>query len=292
MLEFARSLAQEGAELVRSAHERSAPWTLSSKGRRDLVTDVDRRVEDHLAARIRRTCPEDGILGEESVRQAGRSGRVWILDPLDGTTNFVHGHPMVCVSVALADGYAGPPAPDAAFDACSSGFFSPAALPRPLLGAVAAPLLRELYWAEAGAGAFLDGRPLRVSAAADLDEAMVATGFAYRRNELGNNNLDNFCRLALRVRGIRRGGSAALDLCYVAAGRFDAFWELYLKPWDVAAGMLLVAEAGGSVTDFSGGPRAIEGVEIVASNGHLHDALRTLLDRADPRWSEGERARG
>jgi myo-inositol-1(or 4)-monophosphatase len=264
---------------------------VDSKGRRDLVTAVDREVEAFIAQRIASEFPDDGILGEESVRRPGRSGRVWIVDPLDGTVNFVHRHPMFCVSLALAEGYDGPPRGDLAFDARASGFFDPGRLPRVALGVVAAPLLRETFWGERGGGAWLNGRRLRVAGTTELEEALVATGFAYRRNEVVNDNLANFCRLALRARGVRRGGSAALDLCYVAAGRFAAFWELYLKPWDVAAGALLVEEAGGRVTDFAAGGRAVEGVEVLASNGVLHESLRGLLEGADPAWAREERRR-
>jgi myo-inositol-1(or 4)-monophosphatase len=291
MLDFARTLAQEGAQILREAHGRLNERTIEVKGRRDLVTDVDRRIEELLARRIGAACPDDAILGEEGVRRAGRSGRVWVIDPLDGTTNFVHGHPMVCVSLALAEAYAGPPDASAQLDAGASGFFAPGELPRVRLGVVAAPVLGEVFWGELGAGAFVNGRRLRVSATTDLADSLVATGFAYRMNELRNSNLDNFSRLALCARGVRRGGSAALDLCYVACGRFDAFWEPYLKPWDVAAAMLFVREAGGRVTDFAGGDRALEGVEVLASNGALHDAVRELLDPADPYWARSERER-
>jgi myo-inositol-1(or 4)-monophosphatase len=289
VLAFTRALAEEAAGRLAEAYGTIDESAVESKGRRDLVTEVDRRTETFLAARIAARFPDDAILGEESIRRPGRSGRVWILDPLDGTTNFVHGHPMFCVSLALAEGYTGPPRADSVFDARASGFFDPGSLPRPVLGVVAAPLLRETFWAERGGGAWLNERRVRVTRARDLGEALVATGFAYRRNELANDNLANFGRLALRVRGVRRGGSAALDLCYVAAGRFGAFWELYLKPWDVAAGMLLVEEAGGRVTDFAGGARAIEGVEVLATNGALHEPVRALLEGADPRWASGER---
>jgi myo-inositol-1(or 4)-monophosphatase len=291
VLAFTRALAEEAAGRLAEAYGTIDESAVESKGRRDLVTEVDRRTEAFLAARIAARFPDDAILGEESIWRPGRSGRVWILDPLDGTTNFVHGHPMFCVSLALAEGYTGPPRADSAFDTRASGFFDPGSLPRPVLGVVAAPLLRETFWAERGGGAWLNGRRVRVTRARDLGDALVATGFAYRRNELANDNLGNFGRLALRTRGVRRGGSAALDLCYVAAGRFGAFWELYLKPWDVAAGMLLVEEAGGRVTDFAGGARAIEGVEVLASNGALHEPVRVLLEGADPQWASGERVK-
>lgn len=289
MLAFTRVLVEEAAARLAAGVGTIDEGAVDQKGRRDLVTAVDRDVEAMIAQRIAERFPEDAILGEEAERRPGRSGRVWIVDPLDGTVNFVHRHPMFCVSIALAEGYAGPPRDREAFDARASGFFDPARLPRVLLGAVAAPLLRETFWGERGGGAWLNGRRLRVAETTDIEEALVATGFAYRRNEVTNNNLGNFTRLALRTRGVRRGGSAALDLCYVAAGRFGAFWELYLKPWDVAVGTLLVEEAGGRVTDFANGPRALEGVEVLASNGPLHEPVREMLEGADPSWARGER---
>lgn len=306
MLDFARSLAADASEMLRGARRRLDTRRIELKGRRDLVTDTDRKIESFLAEKISARFPDDAILAEESIRKTGRSGRVWLLDPLDGTTNFVHGHPMVSVSIALAEGYAGPPdSRTTQFDDRACGFFAPENLPQLVLGVVAAPVLGETYWAERGRGAWLDdgrcangcagavhpagARRLSVSSVDELERALVATGFAYRRNELRNSNLGNFNTLALRVQGIRRGGSAALDLCYVAAGRFDAFWELYLKPWDVAAGMLIVEEAGGRVTDLQGGPRAIEAVEIVASNGRTHEQVRSLLEDPDPSWVAGER---
>ena len=289
MLAFTRDLVEEAAARLAAGVGTVGEGGVDQKGRRDLVTAVDRDVEALIAQRITARFPDDAILGEEAVRRPGRSGRVWIVDPLDGTVNFVHQHPMFCVSIALAEGYTGPPRAGMEFDARASGFFDPARLPRVRLGAVGAPLLRETYWGERGGGAWLNGRRLRVATTPDVEDALVATGFAYRRNEVANNNLGNFNRLALRARGVRRGGSAALDLFYVAAGRFAAFWELYLKPWDVAAGTLLVEEAGGRITDFANGPRAIEGVEVLASNGLLHEPVRGMLEGADPAWARGER---
>lgn len=299
-MEFIKDLALGAGEIVRGGYGNLADSQIDLKGRRDLVTAIDRESENWLAARISERYPDDAILAEESIRKPGSSSRVWILDPLDGTTNFVHRHPMFCVSIALADQFAslsraevaalpGPGETD--FDHHASGLFKPAETPRLLAAAVFAPMLGELYWASRGGGAFLNNAPLNVSTCRQLGQALVATGFPYRRNELTNNNLGNFMQVALQVQGIRRGGSASLDLCYLAAGRFDGFWELYLKPWDTCPGILLVEEAGGQVTDFSGGDRAYEGVEIIASNGHLHEALAALVVPGDPEWVMAERTK-
>ncbi len=292
MLDFLTSLAAEAGERLLRAQGALAEGEIDFKGRRDMVTAVDREIERFLADRIAREHPRDAILAEESIRRDGDSGRVWIVDPLDGTTNFVHQHPMFCVSMALAEGYTGLPTADAWTDSPhASGFFAAGALPRLIAGVVHAPVLRETYCAQVGGGAFLNGRAVRVSPQKKLDRSLVATGFAYRRNELSNSNLENFRRLALEAQGIRRGGAAALDLAYVAAGRFEVFWELYLKPWDVAAGIVLVEEAGGRVTDFEGHATGLEGTEILATNGHLHDQVAGLLEGADPAWAAEERAR-
>jgi myo-inositol-1(or 4)-monophosphatase len=159
------------------------------------------------------------------------------------------------------------------------------------VGVIYAPALGEMFVAERGEGASLNGRRLQVSPQTDLGRSLVATGFAYRRNELRVTNLENFSRLALEVRGIRRCGAAALDLAYVAAGRYEAFWELYLKPWDVAAGMLLVSEAGGRVTAIVEGHDPLEGVEVLASNGIVHEEVRRRLMPPDPAWVTIERER-
>lgn len=292
MRTFAIRLAREAGEMLKRAYGTLGEQQVDFKGRRDMVTAADRAVEEFLATRIAAECPEDGILAEEAIRRDGNSGRVWILDPLDGTTNFVHGHPMFCVSIAVAEGYGGIPDPQRTELAPrDSGFFDPHHPITPHLGVVHAPILRELYWAERGAGAWLNDRAIHVSAERNLARSLVATGFAYRRNELENNNLTNFAKVALQVQGVRRGGAASLDLAYVAAGRFDAFWELYLKPWDVAAAMVLVREAGGWVTDIAGADRALEGVEVLASNGALHGELAGMLARADEDWAAAERPR-
>lgn len=292
MPDFIGSMAREAGELLLAGLGRLTASEIDFKGRRDMVTVVDRQIEEFIGGRIQAAFPDDAILAEESIRQAGTSGRVWIVDPLDGTTNFVHGHPMVSISIALADGYAGPPvANEADWGPAASGFFRPGNRPRLLAGVVHAPIMGETFRAQRGEGAYLNGRRLRVSREGDLVRSLVATGFGYRLQELANSNLGNFGRVALVAQGVRRGGSAALDLAYVAAGRFEAFWELYLKPWDVAAGMLLVEEAGGRVTDCAGGPDAHEASGILATNGWLHEALAAILEGPDPAWAAGERAR-
>ena len=297
MIDFVRRIAADAARLLldRLGHLRAGE--IDFKGRRDLVTDADRAAEALLAEAIGREFPDDAILGEERVRKSGRSGRLWIVDPLDGTTNFVHSHPMFCVSVALAEGYREIERAHPRYEPNASGFFAPGELPRLRIAVIHAPQLREEFWAERGEGAWMRDtgagapRTMRVSETKDLADALLATGFAYRMNEVANDNCANFTRVTRRARGIRRGGSAALDLAYVAAGRFDGFWELYLKPWDAAAGILLVEEAGGRVSDFRGRPRALEGTEVLASNGALHDALSSLLEEADPAWALEERHR-
>ncbi len=291
MLEFAKDIATGAGELLSGICGHLETTQIGFKGRRDLVTEADQRAERYLAERIEAAYPDDAILGEEAVRRPGSSGNLWIIDPLDGTTNFVHGHPFFCVSIARASGYVGPVDEADPVDPRASGFFGSGTHLRLDLGVVFAPLLGEMYTAQRGGGAQLGSRPIRVSEQDQLGQSLVATGFAYRRNELENNNLENFRKVALQTRGIRRGGSAALDLCFVAAGRFDAFWELYLKPWDVAAGMLLVQEAGGEVTSIDPEGVPAEGVEILASNGRVHDQVRGLLSGPDAGWVTSERAR-
>jgi myo-inositol-1(or 4)-monophosphatase len=220
----------------------------------NLVTDADRLSERAIVELLRKRFPEHQILAEESgLKRDGRSAYRWIIDPLDGTTNFAHGYPAYCVSIGLE------------YDGAL------------LLGVVLDPTRDELFVAEAGGGASLNGRRLRASSTQKLDEALLVTGFAYDIRETSQNNLDHFARFALRAQGLRRTGTAALDLCYVAAGRFDGFWELKLNPWDTAAGVLMVREAGGHVTDFSGLPFSIYGQQMAASNGHIHDAMLAVL---------------
>ncbi len=259
-LDAAVGIAREAGDLLMRHRSHMDELVVDRKGRIDLVTTADRESETLVRERLADAFPDHDVHGEEFGDSSRGADYRWIVDPLDGTTNFVHGHPMFVVAIGLL--HHGDP----------------------VVGVVHAPALRETFTAARGEGACLDGRPMRVSTTTKLEEAMVATGFPYRRAERADNNLGNFGRIALDVRGIRRGGSAALDLAYVACGRFDAFWELHLEPWDVAAGACLVREAGGRVTDALGGNDWLTGGHIVASNaGPLHEVVRGRLDAPEAR---------
>ena len=219
----------------------------------NLVTEMDRRSEALILEAIRAERPGDAILSEERGTVGGPSSRRWIVDPLDGTTNYAHGVPIFCVSIALeVDGQS-------------------------RLGVVYDPNLDECFVAERGKGAWLGGERLAVSAAATLNESLVATGLPYNIRETPRNNLSEFSAFSLRCQGVRRMGSAVLYFCYVAAGRLDGYWELRVGPWDAAAGALMVEEAGGRVTNLEGGSLDRERPAVVASNGHIHDEMLRVL---------------
>ncbi len=221
--------------------------------RRDLVSAADVEAERWILDRIPR---HDAVLAEESGRRDGDSERLWVVDPLDGTVNFLHGLPVWCVSIAVIE----------------HGEL--------VAGVVHAPLLQMTFAATRGGGTTLEGTVATVSATNHLSDAILATGFPYARDTLADNNLDNVPRVGVVAGGLRRLGSAAFDLALVACGRLDGYWELHLEPWDVAAGILLVNEAGGRVTDCSGSAelqRLLHGRNIVATNGHVHAPLRSLL---------------
>jgi len=225
------------------------------KGDINLVTEIDRRCERAVVDRLHAAFPDHQILAEEgSVRESASRYR-WIIDPLDGTTNYAHGYPRFCVAIALEE----------------SG--------RVLLGVVLDPVLDEEFVAVLGGGATLNGRPIRVSGQTRLLLSLLATGFAYDVRENPDNNLDYFEAFMLEAQAVRRDGSAELNLCYTAMGRFDGFWEMQLSPWDVAAGALIVREAGGVVTDFEGRPNETDGRRIVASNGKIHAPMLEIIQR-------------
>ena len=223
------------------------------KGEADLVTAADRASEALIRERIREQWPSHDVLGEEQGLSDQGSEYRWYVDPLDGTTNFAHGYPVFCVSMALERRLPGQPA-------------------RRIAAVVYDPTRDELFSAEQGRGARLNGTPIHVSRTEELKESLVATGFpSHKRHK--NPNIYFYHQITLHSHGVRRAGSAALDLCNVACGRFDGFWEFNLNPWDTAAGVLIIEEAGGKVSRFDGSPFELNSRETVASNGLVHDAL-------------------
>ncbi|MGV8057726.1 MAG: inositol monophosphatase family protein [Smithellaceae bacterium] len=226
------------------------------KGDINLVTEADKMSENLIIETIRRSFPDYGILSEESPAIRDGSSMRWIIDPLDGTTNYAHGYPVFCVSIALEkDGVI-------------------------ILGVVYDPTRQDTFSAIRGEGSFLNGKRLAVSQIPDLNRSLLATGFPYDIRESKENNLDHFNVLAKQTQAIRRAGAAALDLAYVAAGRFDGFWELKLKPWDTAAGCLLVEEAGGKITDIFGKPWNLFSPNILVSNGPIHEQMIAVFQRS------------
>ena len=224
----------------------------------DLVTEADRESEAAIIDVIHRAFPTHAILAEESGASAHQSDHRWIIDPLDGTTNFAHGYPQFCVSIAYE----------------RRG--------RVQFGIVFDALKKECFIAQRGQGARLNGKPIRVSTTPNLGAALLCTGFAYDRRERRRFYLCFWEEIMMRVQGIRRTGSAALDLAYVAAGRTDGFWEFGLRPWDVAAGAILVEEAHGRVSNMDGGELDLAGANIVATNGRLHEQLIEAIAQARP----------
>lgn len=224
------------------------------KGAIDIVTEMDRKAEDLIMKIIKNKFPEHGILTEESLEQKSDSGYRWIIDPLDGTTNYSHGFPVFCVSIAL--------------EKSGEGI---------ILGVVYNPMLNELFTAEKNKGAYLNNKKIKVSDIKELTKSLLATGFPYDIRTSRDNNIAHFANFAVRAQAIRRAGSAALDMCYVACGRIDGFWEMKLKPWDTAAAWLIIKEAGGMVTSFNGKEFSFYSSETLASNGLIHDEMIKAL---------------
>jgi myo-inositol-1(or 4)-monophosphatase len=248
---FAQRIAQRAGFLLKSQLERA--HQIKRKRPIDLITEMDLRSQRLIVSAIRQSFPSHSILAEENEVFWSESPYRWIIDPLDGTTNYAHRLPIFCVSIALEmDGQI-------------------------IVGVVYDPCRGELFWAEKGRGAFLNRKRIRVSRTPALSESLLTTGFSYDVRENPVNNLDHFWNFSLRTHAVRRLGSAALDLCYVAAGRFDGYWEMNLRPWDFAAGLLLVEEAGGKVTDFRGRAIHLEGKQVLATNGHIHRAMMNVL---------------
>lgn len=258
LLSTAIAASQEAGAILQN-YARTG-FHIAHKNPINLVTDADLAAEQCVIDRIREQYPTHRFLAEERGRvEQSTSPYLWIIDPLDGTTNFAHGYPAYCVSIGLE--YHG----------------------QCILGVIFDPSRKELFTATHGGGAHLNGQPIHVSNTVSLDHSLLVTGFAYDIREAKRNNLDHFVKFALKAQGVRRTGSAALDLSYVAAGRFDGFWEVKLNPWDMAAGSVIVGEAGGQLTNFRGEELSIYGQELVASNGHIHRAmLKVLNDQESP----------
>jgi myo-inositol-1(or 4)-monophosphatase len=232
-------------------------FAVTHKGVVNLVTEVDLAAEEMIVAGIRNAFPSHVILAEEKHGDSADGKVKWVIDPLDGTTNYAHSYPFFSVSIGLE----------------ITGEME--------WGVVFDPLRNELFTARRGAGAFCNGGALRVSEVRSLSAALLATGFPYDIRTSGQNNLNHFGAFAVRAQGIRRSGSAALDLCHVASGCLDGYWELKLKPWDCAAGFLIVREAGGTVTNFRGRPGSIYEGDVIASNGLIHQEMIAVLETAN-----------
>ena len=250
-LETAIDIAREAGAMLATYFERRVGFEL--KGDFDLVTVADRASERLVVERLRQHFPSHSIVAEEGGGHQGSSGYCWYVDPLDGTTNFAHGYPIYNVTMGLEqDG-------------------------EMLVGVVFDPTRQEMFSAERGAGAYLNNRRIHVSAAQRLEDSLVSTGFPSRKRHL-NVNIHFYHQMAMATHGVRRGGSAAIDLAYVACGRLEAFWEFGLNPWDMAAGVLLVAEAGGRCTDMKGGPYSLTGPHLLTDNSHIHQETVDLFD--------------
>ena len=253
-------IALEAGALIRGYFERGV--TAEYKGDVDLVTEADRASEQLIGERLRQALPGHGIFGEEGTRSELDAEYRWYIDPLDGTTNFAHGFPYFCVSMGLEHRPAGLPQD-------SDGEL--------IAGVVYQPIHDELFMTEKGKGAYLNGRRIHTSSVKLLQESLLATGFPSHKRH-ANPNIHFYQQLTLRSHGVRRAGAAAMDLCYTAAGRVDAYWEFNLNPWDTAAGVLMVREAGGSVTSFDGSPFKLESKEILASNGLLGAEIQGFFE--------------
>ncbi|HTQ52996.1 MAG TPA: inositol monophosphatase family protein [Bryobacteraceae bacterium] len=249
-LEAAVEIAREAGALLANYYARRVPYEL--KAEFDLVTEADRASERLIVERLRSWFPSHGIVAEEGGGHAGSSEYRWYVDPLDGTTNFAHSLPIFNVTMALE--YAG----------------------EMIAGVVFDPLRQEMFTAERGAGAWLNQHRIRVSAVARLDSSLLCTGFPSRKRHL-SINVHFYHQLAMATHGVRRTGSAAIDLAWVACGRLDGFWEFGLNPWDIAAGRLLVTEAGGQVSDMRGQPHAFSSSHLLADNGHLHAQILEIF---------------
>jgi len=248
LITFLKDLILEAGEICKKEQPLLKPLDIEYKNKKDIVTTTDKKVENFIIEHIQKKYPSHDIFGEETGKTRYNSDYTWIIDPIDGTTSFLHQQPFYSVSIAVQH------------------------KDQIILGAVYAPAFNELFYAQAESGAFLNAMPLHVSGTDELIHSVMATGFACLRADLDQNNLPMFCKIVPKLRDIRRYGSAALDLCYVACGRLDGFWEYHLNLYDIAAGAFIVKQAMGSVTDFRGASD-FPHQGIVATNTHLHTQL-------------------
>lgn len=255
MLNIATSAARSASRIMLRYFDRLDTVDVGKKNVNDIVTQVDTLCEEEIISHIHKSYPNHGILAEESGFSPG-DDYTWIIDPLDGTTNFVHGFPQFSISIAVKR------------------------KEELEIGLIYDPLRQELFTAAKGGGAHLNHRRVRVSERKKLDEALIGTGFPFNKPELLQPYLKIFEKLFPQTAGIRRAGSAALDLAYVAAGRLDAFWEASLKPWDIAAGVLMIKEAGGIVTDFKNQENFMESGNVIAGNLKIHQAVTSIITSA------------
>jgi len=252
-IEFAMGCARSAGEIQREKYE-SKDLDIDRKGRIDLVTEVDLECERLITELVAKKYSEHGIIAEEGTSRNPEAEYQWIIDPLDGTTNFAHGFPIFAVSIGLVVGGS------------------------PVAGVVYEPIRDEMFHAVKGGGAFMNEVKIEVSKAEALKDSLLATGFPYDVATNPRNNIDNFRRVIMECQALRRPGAAAIDLVYVACGRLDGFWEQRLKAWDIAAGVLIVTEAGGTVTDMGGGRLDLYGETVCATNGLIHKEILGLLE--------------
>jgi myo-inositol-1(or 4)-monophosphatase len=256
MLTVAVEAAKEAGRFLKYNVGRVKTVEMKKGEERNLVSEIDKASEEKIIGIIKRHYPTHAILAEESGGSEESAEYKWVIDPLDGTTNYLHGLPVYCVTIAVE----------------RKGEI--------IAGVVYDPNFEELFTAEKGSGAYLNGKRISVSRASALINSLLVTGFPYDIGKNPDHAVEHFVSFLMASQGVRRLGSAALDLCYVAAGRFDGFWEVNLNPWDMAAGVLLVQEAGGKVTDFSNGVSSIYKKQILASNGNIHDAMLQVLRKS------------
>ncbi len=261
-LKAAIQAAKIAGKIQKQFYGRTIDIQFKSKNHLNLVTEVDKACEKQVMSFLQKRFPAHNFWGEEGGQQKNNSHYTWLVDPLDGTTNYAHAYPFFCCSVALVRNM------------------------KPLVGVVYDPMRDECFAAEKGHGATLNGKKLRVSQTDRLADSLLCTGFAYAVRET-HYNLDNFKQFILRSQGVRRDGSAALNLCYLAAGRFEGFWERGIQAWDMAAGVLMIQEAGGKVTDITGKPFDLLAQNALASNGKVHPLMFNILKNGkdEKRWA-------